>query len=366
MSSRLKLLFGITMSLALAFGFLHSVWPETWISLKRLHIFLFNLLTGGSLVLYYSKATRGISKRIKLFFALALLYALAAAVRWYIPALILSVPLFIIVESVRIQKFSLLPLEFFSAEVSISRKFNQASLLCLSIGIVFASLVILNNEFFKLVSYEKLTLDVFFLGYSFPISLITMSVMFSFMTGPRGKTARVLEELSFWFVNVGVVTFFAFIIFEVFIAEIIVSTTLFITVCVIFVLFLRTAPRVQQKTFLTSGMVFLLFTGVTGILYIVQYFWPAIEQYREYFLVLHAMVSLYGWNLSGLFIILRWYDFPIKLNSVFALTLHWIIVLVLAPFARFEPMLGLITVPAYMALLLIVLWGRGNGEVAKK
>jgi hypothetical protein len=125
----------------------------------------------------------------------------------------------------------------------------------------------------------------------------------------------------------------------------------------IFFLFLATAPSVQQKTFLVSGMVFLLFTALTGILYILPYFYPSLDQYREPVLVLHAMVSLYGWNLSGLFIIIRWSDFPIQLNSALAITLHWCIVLVLAPLGKYILPISILAMIAYVSLLSIVFAG---------
>jgi hypothetical protein len=354
MSTSAKLLFGAMMSVALMFGFLHSEWPEAAISFKRLHIFLFNLVSGGSLILYYSVGRR-FDLRVRLYFAIAVAYALAAAARWYVPALVLSVPLAALVESVRIARFGALPLDFFRPGVPVDRKFNQASLLCLSIGILFASAVMLNNEYLHWVAYQKLQLDVFFLGYSFPISLITMSVMFSFMRGRGGRLARGLKEAAFWLVNLGVITFFAFIIFELLIPEVIISSTLFVTVCVIFGLFTSIAPRVQQKAFLTSGMAFLLCTGLTGVFYILKYYLPSLEGYAVLTLDLHAMVALYGWNLSGLFIIMRWSDFPIRMSTAVPIALHWAIVLVLAPLSKYVLPVAIATVPAYMLLLILVL-----------
>jgi hypothetical protein len=363
MSTRAKLLFGVVMTLALLFGFFHVIWPEAPCSFERLHIFGFNLLTGGSLILYHTQGRGVLTRRVKTYFVLALLYALFAATGWYIPTLILSIPLFLAVESVRIQRFSLLPLDFFR-RVPVSDKFNQASLLCLSFAIFFASLVILNNEYLKLISYEKLTIEVFFLGYSFPVSLITMSIMFSFMTEREGRLITVLKEIGFWSVNLGVIVFFALIIFELVIPTMAVATTLFFAVWMIFFLFLATAPNVQQKTFLVSGMVFLLFTALTGVFYILPYFYPSLDQYREPCLVLHAMVSLYGWNLSGLFIIMRWRDFPIKLNSALAISLHWCIVLVLAPLGKYILPVSILAMLAYVALLGIVLAGSAHQKEA--
>ena len=134
----------------------------------------------------------------------------------------------------------------------------------------------------------------------------------------------------------------------------------------IFFLFIATAPRVQQKTFLVSGMVFLLFTAITGILYILQYFHPFLDPYREYLLILHAMVSLYGWNLSGVFIIIRWNDFPIQLNSAAAIALHWTVVLVLAPLGKYSAVATLLTMVAYVTLLVIVFAGRTVQQEANR
>jgi hypothetical protein len=362
MSSKAKLLLGLVMTLALLFGFLHSIWPEAQISFKRLHIFGFNLVAGGSLILYHTERKGIFTARVRAYFALSLVYALFAAAGLYIPTLILSVPLFALVESLRIRRFSLLPLDFFRGTVPTSEKFNQASLLCLSMGIVIASVVILNNEYLRLIAFEKLTLEVFFLGYSFPVSLITMSVMFSFMNEGESRAVRVLNELGFWLVNLGVIIFLVFIILGMLVPQIAMAAGLSIAVCMIFFLFLATAPQVQQKTFLTSGMSFLLLTAFTGILYILKYYYPSLDQYHEHFLVLHAMVSLYGWNLSGLFIILRWDDFPIRLNSALLISLHWIIVLILAPLGKYILPVSLLAMAAYVALLLMVLLGRANQE----
>jgi hypothetical protein len=173
---------------------------------------------------------------------------------------------------------------------------------------------------------------------------------------------RILKEISFWFVNVGVIVFFAFIIFELLILEIVVASVLTVTVVIIFIIFIKTAPNVQQKSFLISGITFLLFTAITGIFYILKYFIPELEPYKDYVLTLHAMVSLYGWNLSGLFIILRWNDFPIKLNSALIIILHWIIGFVLAPLGKYVTPVAFIAMPAYIYLLAVVLFGRGTKD----
>jgi hypothetical protein len=364
MSTRSKLTIAATMSLALLFGFLDAFWPEAFFSCKRLHIFLFNLLSGGVLIIHYSEGKQDLGKKAAAYYLLSLGYALSAAARLYAVALALSLPLFALVESVRIRRFSLFPLGFFRRAERVCEKFHQASLLCLSLGIAIASLVILNNEYFHLVAYPKLTLDVFFLGYSFPISLITMSLMFSFMPEERSPTVRLIMEMCFWIVNLGVITFFVFIIFEMPVPEIAVATTLFLAVCVIYYLFVKTAPAVQQKTFLLSGMTFLLLTALTGIFYILHYYFPALAGYRRHLLELHAMVSLYGWNLSGLIIIMRRNDFPIRLNSLLPIALHWAIVLLLAPLGKVSPAFASLALAGYVLLLGLVLMSRGPGDEA--
>ncbi len=364
MHSTTKLWLGTSFSIALLCGFIHPLWPDAFISYKRLHIFLFNLCSGGALILYYTEGTRELSYKVRGYFILSLGYAFCAALKWYLPALIISLPLIFLVESVRIKRFSLFPLAFFRLQETVNEKFNQAALLCLSAGMVIASFVIVNNEYFHLVSYEKLTIDIFFLGYSFPLSLITMAVMFSFMTDPKGPLILWLKEISFWLINLGVITFFIFIIFEILIAEIIIALILFFAVCLVFYLFLTTAAKVQQKTFLISGISFLLCTGITGVFYLFRYFSSSFDQYFQFILLLHAMVSLYGWNLSGLFVIIRQNDFPIRLNSFFTITLHWIIVLILAPLGKYYFYFAVIALPAYMMLLWTVFFGKGTKKEA--
>jgi hypothetical protein len=109
-------------------------------------------------------------------------------------------------------------------------------------------------------------------------------------------------------------------------------------------------------------MVFLVFTALTGILYVSTYLYPFLDEYREPILALHAMVSLYGWNLSGLFIIIRWSDFPIRLNSALAIALHWGIVILLAPLGKYVLPVSVLAMAAYVGLLLIVLAGGANRE----
>lgn len=144
---------------ALIFGFVQIYFPIDQYDFERLHIFLFNLCSGGTILLYYTQGRIKISKTVILFFTTSLIYALSAFLRIYPVTILVSVLLFILVEKIRIKRFSYFPIGFFKSKESVAEKFHQASLLCLSTGIAMAALVILNNEYFKFVVMEKLTLN---------------------------------------------------------------------------------------------------------------------------------------------------------------------------------------------------------------
>lgn len=350
MTSRDKLVLAITMSLALAFGFLHVLVPHFELDFDRLHIFLFNLCSGGSVLLYLAQGERRVTALVYAYFALTLVYAASAFLELYWATLALSLPLVAIVESVRVRKFSFFPIDFFRPGPT-SAKFLHAALLCLSIGIVVASIVMLNTEYVHAFSLRKLTLNVFFLGYSFPISLMTFSVIFSFMRPPTSHADTILRELSFWTITLGVITFFGFIIFEFAGAEIVISNTLLAAVIMTYALFRRSTPNVQQKLILTSGMLFLIVTGITGVFYLFDSFVPMSEWTHRFILVIHATVSLYGWNLSGIFIVVRAKSYPIFKRPTSFVLLHWLSVFFLTPLGKYSVPVAVLAFAAYAALL---------------
>lgn len=360
MSIRLRLLFTVLMITALFFGFLHLFIPGFPYNFERLHVFLFNLCCGGTLIIYYTEQKDELSGKAMLFLLLAVFYALFAFFHLYIPAMILSLILAGIVETVRIRQFSVFPIGFFTKD-DVSTKFHQASLLCLSMGLVISCIVIWNNEYLKLISMPKLQLDTFFLGFSFPVSLITMSLIFSLMENDHHKPFSLLKKIGFWNVNLGVIIFFLFIIFEKLMPQVLVTGILFFTVFMIFLLYRKLGKKLQQKNFLTSGMIFLLFTAVTGIIYIFLQFTSDYSSVNyKWLLRIHAFAALYGWNLCGLSIICRYHDFPIRLHSPSIILLHWITVLVLAPFGIYYRPLAVIATICYMYLIYILLFSKGN------
>ena len=353
------------MSLALFFGFLRLFIPETIpYNFDRLHIFLFNLCSGGSIILYFTEGRRDVSPKIILFLILSVAYAVFAFLEIYIPVLIISVGLMLIVESCRIEKFSFFPYDFFKSGVPVSAKFHQASLLCLSIGLIISSLVLLNNEYLKVVTeFPKLQLDTFFLGFSFPLSLITMSLLFSLMKD-NGTFMLWMENIGFWSVNLGVIIFFLFIIFEKLMPQVFVTSILFATVIMILYLLVRLGEDLQQKAFLISGMGFLLYTAITGILYIFYEMSPgyASENY-EWLMRMHAFASLYGWNLCGLAIICRFDDFPLKLHSYTLIIFHWITVIFLAPLGTYFQFFACSATICFVVILYAIMFTKGKTDI---
>lgn len=352
----------IVMCAALACGFMHHFIDPATYNFERLHIFLFNLCSGGTLLIYVTEGTASLSRKGKIFFVLSLAFAGSAFMHWYGLTLIIPLLLAAIVESVRIKHFgTIFPRGLFSASEKVSRKFHQASLLCLSIGLVMSSPVILNNVYMHWITLEKLTLNTFFLGFSFPISLISMSVIFALMKKEQITVISILKESAFWIINLGVIIFFLFILANLYLPQVVISVTLFFTVALVLYLYWHEGIRLQQKAFLTSGIFFLLITSITGIMYIFLVFSDNYNPERAMPLLrLHAFTALYGWNLSGLAVISRHGDFPIELHSFKTILLHWLTVAVLCPLGYFYPVFSFAAVAAYFWLLYTLLFNHGK------
>jgi len=344
------------MTTAFIFGYLDYYFQMNF---ERLHIFLFNLTSGGFTILYLTEGRKTPSFKTVIFFIISILYAILAFMKLYIPAAATAVVLAFLVESYRIKKFSFFPVIFFRRGSPASEKFHHASLLCLVLALLLSSFVILNDTYFNLFHFEKLTLDVFFLGFSFPVSLITMSIIFGIIEDSGSRLILTAEHLMFWSINAGVIVFFIFILVKFFPGEVFISSFLFFTVLSIFAIFFKYGKRMQQKYFLVSAIYFLMATAVTGILYIILKHAAYNELYGKIILRMHAFYSLYGWNLTGMMVIIRWDDFPITLKTKKAIYYHWGVILILAPFAKFLPVLIIPAVAAY-TLFLAVFFFAGN------
>jgi hypothetical protein len=366
MDNKLKTLFALLMITALGFGFIDIYFPAENYSFERLHIFLFNLCTGGTILLFFTQGKTKMSRSVALFFAGSLVYAFSAFLKFYPLTILVSVLLVILVEKIRIKKFSLFPSGFFRSDESVSQKFHQASLLCLSIGIAMASLVILNNEYFKLVSMRMLTLNTFFLGFSFPLSLITLSLVFAMLEKLEKTSARKIMEVCFWTITIGVITFFVFMLFEKMIPQIFVTAALFTAVILVFMLYTIFAEKIQQKLFLTSGIGFLIFTAITGIAYICIMMSEGYDQEdTKWLMQMHVFASLYGWNLCGLSIICRFDDFPIKMHSLTLIGIHWLTAIILAPLGIFYPLFAVFAIIGYAFITLTLFFSHNTAEIKK-
>ncbi|MEJ2097975.1 MAG: hypothetical protein P8Y38_12800 [Deltaproteobacteria bacterium] len=364
MSAKFRIFLMLLMFTALCFGFLHLFIPGISLyNFERLHIFLFNLCSGGTILIYFTEGRKRLTPLTIMFLILSMIFAGVAFLKIYSLAIVLAVVLAVIVDSIRIRKFSIFPKNFFEAKAAVSEKFHQASLLCLSMGLLISAIVMLNNEYLKLFYFEKLQLDTFFLGYSFPISLITLSVIFANMKGekPFSRLILRLQNMGFWNVNLGVIIFFIFILFEQLIPQLVVTTILFFSVVLIYFMYNDLGVRVQQKNFLTSGMFFLWYTAITGIVYIAFEFSPAYNsQHLKYLLRMHSFASLYGWNLSGLAVICRKDDFPIRLHSNVIIAVHWITAIVLAPLGTYFKSFAGAALIGYAFILYMILFSQGT------
>lgn len=350
------------MTTALACGFLHHLVDPSVVNFERLHIFLFNLCSGGTMLVHYTEGKERLTLRGRLFYLLALLFAVCAFLEMYLPTLIIPLLLVVITEQVRVRHFGhILPSALFSDSEPTARKFHQASLLCLSLGLIISSLAILNSEYGHWVHLEKLKLNTFFLGFSFPLSLISMSVIFALMRKKTNGRVNGYKEFSFWSINLGVIIFFLFILAGWFLPQVGIALILFGTVTLILFLYWQEGERLQQKAFLTSGILFLLITSISGILYILLAFSPDYNPQETLPLLrTHAFTALYGWNLSGLAVISRHGDFPIRLHSNKVILLHWVTVLFLCPLGYFWAPAALLAVIAYARLLYVLFFNHGR------
>ena len=366
MNSRLKVVLWCLVTVGFIFGYAGLILPGQTAILEipssgvfqyqRLHIFLFNLVTGGTVLLYFLEGKRELSWRVWVYLAVSLAFSIVAFLNRYLPAILLAVLLAVIVESVRIERFAFLPVDFFKPSVPVSRKFQHAAVLCLSIGLLICAAVMLDNQYLHFLNLPLLLLDDFFLGFSFPISLVTFGVMFSLINEkPRGVT-WLLREASFWIVTVGVIIFFVFIVLGVMAAELISAIVLLLDVILIFYLFRTDLKNLDEPgEFLVSGMIFLILTGVTGLLLVLwNILTPNDPKGRELLLQTHAYLSLYGWNLSGLTVLVHYREFPLHLNELEVILLHWVTVVLLAPLGSLYPIFAVAAIPAFALLTGLV------------
>jgi hypothetical protein len=333
---------------------------------QRLHIFLFNLVVGGTVLLWFTEGKKTLSKSAASYMGITFLFSLAAFFNRYAIAILLAGGLFVIVEKIRIARFAFFPSDFFKFDVPVAHKFHHAAVLCLSLGLLISALVMLNNQYLHIFNFLNLLLDDFFLGFSFPLSLMTFAVMFALMNENPSGSNHLLREASFWVVTLGVIIFFVFIILGISAGEVVIAAILLSDVLLIFYLFKRDSGDLEQDEFLTSGMAFLTFTGVTGISILLWGLFPSQNKAPGWNLLLqiHAYLALYGWNLSGLAIVMRHNEFPLRLHDLEIILLHWVTITLLAPLGNIYPAFALLALPAFVTLLALILFSPGQAHVA--
>ena len=372
MPKSLKAVLWLIITLGFLFGFAGLVFPnqsplvETppldTFQFQRLHIFLFNLVAGGTVLLFFTEDRQNPTWRSGLFLLGSLAFSLTAFFNRYFWATLLAIGLALLVEVVRIRRFSFFPTDFFKTTVPVARKFHQAALLCLSLGLLIAAFVMVNNQYLHWINQPMLILDDFFLGFSFPLSLMTFSVIFSLAREDSDRRIQVLREISFWVINLGVIIFFLFIILQIFAMQVVVACLLFADVLLVFFLFRHDSQALEPDNYLVSGILFLVFTSITGIIItLAENYLPAQDPNAWALLLqIHAYLALYGWNLSGLTVIIRYKEFPLHLHSLEIILLHWLVVSLLAPLGSLYLVFAVIALPTFAVLIWMILFQKGN------
>lgn len=320
--------------------------------IQRLHIFFFNLIAGGTVILWFTNKESKFSKHTWLYLIISFLFSISVFLNFYIIALILGIVLVFLVERVRIHHFGFFPFSFFNYNVPVERKFHLASLLCLSIGIILAELMILNNYYLQILSPDVLPLNYFYLGFSFPLSLIIFSIIYDLLGHKDDPILKMQKEVSFWFVNIGVIVFFIFIILKIVIGEIICASSLIIYIFFTLYLFLKNSNYFINKKFLISGMFFLILTSLTGLSMIcLQFFHTDTSSYQflnNLLLQMHGYLALYGWLLSGLIVIIRNLDIQQKYQSNKKILLHWFLLVIIVPIGIINLWFAILAIPIFI------------------
>lgn len=353
MSKELRIFFVIMITTAFGFGYLHHLIPGR--DFVRLHIFLYNLVTGGTILLYYTQGIKRMTLKTWSFFVFSLLFVILTFYNLYKEAIIIALILALISELVRLEKFPLFPSDVFTRKTSVAEKFLQAALLCLSIGLILSSLALWNEETGLGLRFKTFTLDTFFLGFSFPLSLLSLAVAFDLIKKENQLDFLNLKSLDFWIITIGVIIFYGFILANLRDLELIIALVLFVSVISVLVLFFKETGRSQQEIFLLSGICFLAAVATLGVTYLIFYFIPGDNSgIQSVDIRYHAMMGLYGWTMSGLIVISRMDDFPLQINPRLIVAAHWIIVVGFAPLGYYNRYFAFLAVISYFVFLSIV------------
>lgn len=319
----MKKLFFLNVFFAFSVCALHFFYND---SIKIFHIFFFNLVAGGTVIIYLSEQ-RKITLKLLFYFLSGIIFAVLAWMKLFYIAFIFPLFMMMITESIRYRLFSIFPLGFFMKDISVMSKFHQAALLCLSISHIIMSVTLLNNHYFNWWYLPKLNFKVFYLGYSFPISLTIISYIMAYLYSEKRPYLNSMKNIIFWVLNLGVITLFLGIITESLYLEVFISIILTIGVILLIYVFWIYFPHGTARLYLLSGLSFLIITAISGILFAILNPYPEYKFIQKYLLKLHAIFSLYGWNLSGLIVVMKTRDhFTSKIfhKTWTFILFHWI------------------------------------------
>ncbi|MBW1614991.1 MAG: hypothetical protein JRJ49_00360 [Deltaproteobacteria bacterium] len=198
MSIKFKIILTVLMIIGFGAGFCDTLFLEiTVYDLERIHIFF--LIYAAAEQLFYVIPKQKIKFVIQQQPFFTLVYICHNG--FFKPLYCLDYYLinigFYKTETVRMKKFSFFPFQFFKSDVLPAEKFHNASLLCLSIGLVLSVFAIINRQYYQVVHSDQAELNTFFLDFSFPLSLITFSLIFSFIKKTEFVLIAFLKNISF-------------------------------------------------------------------------------------------------------------------------------------------------------------------------
>ncbi len=324
-----------------------------------LHFFLFSLTTGGTLLLIRLSGRKGIGPRETVFFAAGIIFAVSAGLGFEPGGVASALVMAALVEQVRWKRFSWFPLDFFRP-VKASLKFEQASLLCLSIGLVLSAATILNNGHLHLLSLHKLDLHVFYLGFSFPLSLVTYALIWRRAEGSKNAPGPFVSEYSFWALNLGVILFFVFIVAEVFFMQFLLALLLLTVVGTAMYVHLRSRPQDREGKLLWSALGFLALGSLSGTLY-VSVLWGIEHLYSHYLLSFHSAANVFGWNMTWMLIAARPTEPDSRVSPWVLIPVHWLF-MVMLPLARASALMALPATALCLVLLVLALFHPAPGR----
>lgn len=358
MGKKIKLILLTTVSTAVFLGFFKT---NTGFGFSILNVFLFNLTAGGTLLTVRLRGKDDLDAHGFLFWSIAVLFSIGAAAHLAAVCIAAALILGIMVENIRWRRFAWFPSDFFKS-VPASMKFEQASLLCLSCGLFICAATMANNEYLKLINYEKLGLHVFFLGFSFPISLILFSELFRRIENRWSRSSKLVMQICFWGLNLGVIFFFIFIILEIYFMQMAMALTLFSVTCITGYLSIFKTDRDDHREILTSALLFLAVGSITGIIYICLLWKGLAESIPNNFLSYHSAATVFGWNFAWFLPTTRFNEFPLKIKTKYVIALHWIFVL-LIPLGRVYFLIGVFDTFLCIALLTSVFFISTNKKI---